>query len=100
MRRYVLIGTVLVAAIIACAGVAGLAAPNPDRHGRLYAAEKDNSPAVAEQRAIIKDKRTDREQTVFAVGSDITEFMWPAKAVNCTCRSKADWEYSYSPNQV
>ena len=46
MRRYVLIGTVLVAAIIACAGVAGLAAPNPDRHGRLYAAEKDNSPAV------------------------------------------------------
>jgi len=46
MRRYVLIGTVLVAAIIACAGVAGLAAPNPDRLGRLYAAEKDNSPAV------------------------------------------------------
>ena len=46
MRRYVSIGAVLVAAVIACAGVAGLAAPNADRHGRLYAAEKDNSAVV------------------------------------------------------
>jgi len=46
MRRYVSIAAVLVAAVIAGAGVAGLAAPNPLHQGGRHAAETQNPPTV------------------------------------------------------